>query len=83
MHRLKTYIVEDSPVIRDNLMATLEELVPLRGGGLWPPTSPRRHAVAAVPEHRAELVIVDIFLKAGSGLGVLRASRPAAPARSC
>ena len=27
MYPLKTYIVEDSPVIRDSLIATLEELV--------------------------------------------------------
>ena len=29
MPKLKTYVVEDSPVIRDNLIATLEELVPV------------------------------------------------------
>ena len=29
MVNLKTYIVEDSPVIRENLIATLEEMVPL------------------------------------------------------
>ena len=29
MHPLKTYIVEDSPVIRENLIATLEELLPV------------------------------------------------------
>ena len=27
MQALRTYIVEDSPVIRENLIATLEELV--------------------------------------------------------
>ena len=30
MHPIKTYIVEDSPVIRENLIATLEELVPIQ-----------------------------------------------------
>lgn len=30
MHALNTDIVEDSPVIRGNLIATLEELVPVR-----------------------------------------------------
>ena len=29
MSKLRTFIVEDSPVIRENLIATLEELVPL------------------------------------------------------
>ena len=30
MHPLRTYIVEDSPVIRDSLIATLEELVSVK-----------------------------------------------------
>ena len=29
MHSLQTYIVEDSPVIRESLIATLEELLPV------------------------------------------------------
>jgi DNA-binding NarL/FixJ family response regulator len=68
---LKTYIVEDSAVIRDNLMAALQELAPVQVVG---------HAVdeagalrwLAAPGHGVDLVIVDLFLSAGSGLGVLR-----------
>ena len=74
MHRLQTYIVEDSPVIRDNLVATLEELVPLRVVGVAADESTALQWLQS-PEHRAELVIVDIFLKAGSGLGLLRSAR--------
>jgi DNA-binding NarL/FixJ family response regulator len=44
MNQLKAFIVEDSPVIRENLVAALD------------------------------LVVVDIFLKSGSGLGVLKAA---------
>ncbi len=71
MHSLKTYIVEDSQLIRENLIATLEELGPVEVVGT------AEDEVTAVqwlstPGNRFDLVIVDIFLKSGSGLGVLR-----------
>ena len=68
---LKTYIVEDSPVIRDNLIATLEELAPVAVVGT---AEDEATALAWLgnAEHAVDLVIIDIFLKAGSGLGVLR-----------
>ena len=70
MRRLKTYLVEDSPVIRDNLIATLEELVPVRvvGSAEDEATALRWLRDSGEP---VDLVIVDLFLKAGSGLGVL------------
>ena len=71
MHPLKTYIVEDSPVIRENLIATLEELVPVKVVGSAEDESTAvswlRHA-----ERSCDLVIIDLFLRGGSGLGVLR-----------
>lgn len=74
MPALKTYIVEDSPVIRENLIATLEELVPIEVVGA---AEDEASAVQwlLLPDNRADLVIVDIFLKAGSGLGVLKAAQ--------
>lgn len=71
MPPLKTFVVEDSPVIRDNLIATLEELVPVAVVGT------AEDEAAALEwlgqnDHRVDLVIIDIFLKRGSGLGVLR-----------
>jgi DNA-binding NarL/FixJ family response regulator len=71
MHPLKTYIVEDSPVIRDNLIATLEELTPVKVVGT---AEDEATALAwlAQGDHPFDLVIIDIFLKGGSGLGVLR-----------
>jgi DNA-binding NarL/FixJ family response regulator len=73
MSPLKTYIVEDSPVIRENLIATLEELGPVQVVG-WAADEAGALRWLADPAHDAELVIIDIFLKSGSGLGVLRAS---------
>ena len=73
MHPIKTYIVEDSPVIRENLIATLEELVPIQMVGT---AEDEASAVRwlLLPQQQVDLVIIDIFLKAGSGLGVLRAA---------
>jgi CheY-like chemotaxis protein len=73
MSLLKTYIVEDSQVIRENLIATLEELVPVEVVGTADNESTALQWLAQ-PDHLFDLVIVDIFLKRGSGLGVLRAA---------
>jgi DNA-binding NarL/FixJ family response regulator len=72
MPPLKTYIVEDSQVIRENLIATLEELVPVEVVGT---AEDEDSAVQWLqrPGRQVDLVIIDIFLKGGSGLGVLRA----------
>lgn len=73
MQPLKTYIVEDSQVIRENLIATLEELVPLEVVGTAEDESTAVRWLTQ-PSNDFDLVIVDIFLKVGSGLGVLRAA---------
>ena len=74
MHPLRTYIVEDSPLIRENLIATLEELASLQVVGTAEDESTALSWLSA-PDHPVDLVIVDLFLKAGSGLGVLRAAQ--------
>lgn len=75
---LNTYIVEDSAVIRENLIATLEELAQVRVVGS---ADDEAGAVRWLnePGHAVDLVIVDIFLKRGSGLGVLQAAKDKAP----
>ena len=73
MPALETYIVEDSPVIRENLIATLEELAPVRVVG-WAADEAAALRWLGNPAQRAGLVIVDLFLQGGSGLGVLRAA---------
>ncbi len=73
MSQLKTYIVEDSPVIRESLIATLEELVPVEVVGTAEDESTAVQWLSR-PGNQRDLVIVDIFLKAGSGMGVLRAA---------
>jgi len=76
MATLRTYIVEDSPVIRENLVAMLEEMVPVEVVGF---AEDEATAVKwmSEPANDCELGIIDIFLKRGSGLGVLQAMRTA------
>lgn len=76
MQSLKTYIVEDSAVIRDNLIATLHELTSVEVVGY---SEDERSATTWLNQthNEADLVIVDIFLKSGSGLGVLQSAASA------
>jgi len=74
MHPLKAYIVEDSQVIRENLIATLEELVQIQVVGTAEDEATAVQWLTQ-PSHAVDLVIVDIFLKGGSGLGILRATQ--------
>lgn len=71
MVRLRTYVVEDSPIIRENLVDTLEELVPMEIVGT---AEDERSAVGWLREagHEPDLMIIDIFLREGTGLGVLK-----------
>ena len=72
MPALKAFIIEDSPVIRENLIAALEELAPVHVVGSAE-DEPGAVTWLTSAEHACDLVIIDIFLKRGSGLGLLRA----------
>ena len=76
--RLKTYIVEDNPTIRENLIGTLEELACIDAVGT---AETENDGKAWLAEHgeQWDLAIVDLFLKQGSGLGVLAACRDRKP----
>ncbi len=74
MKLLKTYIVEDSKIIRDSLIAALEEMAPIQVVG-FAEDEPAAVQWLGAADSCADLVIVDIFLKLGSGLGVLAAAK--------
>ena len=73
MH-LRTYIVEDNATIRENLIGTLEELACVKALG-WAETETEARTWLGQHEAQWDLAIVDLFLKQGSGLGVLEACR--------
>ena len=76
--RLKTYLVEDNPTIRENLIATLEELANVEVAGI---TDNENDAKVWLTDSQNawHLAIVDLFLKQGSGLGVLHACGERSP----
>ena len=82
MDNARIYIVEDSSIIRENLIETLHENAPVEVVGT---AEDERSAIDWLRDrsHACDLVIVDIFLKSGSGLGVLKAmgDMPGAPER--
>lgn len=74
MPTLRTYIVEDSPVIRSNLVAALEDLAPVQIVGFADNAHDAIDQLdTLIEQDGCDLVIVDVFLKGGSGLDVLRA----------
>lgn len=72
MAQLKVFIVEDNPVVRQNLVDALEEMAPVKVVGHAEGAASAKIALTAVPP-ACELAIVDIFLRDGSGLELLRA----------
>ena len=75
---VRAYCVEDNPTIRAHLITTLEEL-----GGVAPVgyAETEHQGSEWLVEHTGQwdLAIVDLFLKQGSGLGVLEACRARNP----
>ena len=71
---LRTYIVEDNATIRENLIDALQELASVTTLG-WSETENAAKEWMAAHRGQWDLLIVDLFLKQGSGLGVLEASQ--------
>lgn len=71
---LKTYLVEDNPTIRDNLIATLEELAHVDAIGCSDNENEGKEWLLDNSD-QWDLAILDLFLKQGSGLGVLAACK--------
>lgn len=71
---LRTYIVEDNPTIRENLIATLEELASIQSVGSAETENDGKAWLMANPADW-DLAIIDLFLKQGSGLGILHACK--------
>jgi two-component system, OmpR family, response regulator len=76
--QIKTYVVEDNPTIRDNLIATLEELTDVTTVGT---AETEREGVDWLTNSNNawDLAIVDLFLKQGTGLSVVSACKNRLP----
>lgn len=75
---MRAYFVEDNATIRENLIATLEELGEVSPVGY---AETEQQGVDWLRSHDGEwdLAIVDLFLKQGSGLGVLQSCKDRPP----
>jgi DNA-binding NarL/FixJ family response regulator len=69
---LSTILVEDSPTIRDNLIPAMAELADVQVIAVAETAS---EALLALEKYGEDwdLAVVDLFLKSGSGLTILRA----------
>ena len=82
MPLLRAFIVEDSPLIRENLISTLEELVPMSVVG-WADNEGDAVRWLADKGGDCDLAIVDLFLRGGSGTGILRTLKERESTREC
>jgi DNA-binding NarL/FixJ family response regulator len=78
--KFRAYIVEDSAVIRENLIETLEELAHVEPVGSAETEYEGKKWLARNDSYW-DLAIVDLFLKEGSGLNILEACRDRRPAQ--
>jgi len=75
---LDVYVVEDNVIVLESLIAALEELAPVHVVGTAADESVAVDWLDAGGQ-RCDLVIIDIFLRSGSGLGVIAAARRKRP----
>ena len=68
----RAYIVEDSSTIRQNLIETLKELAQVEPVGTTESEHEAKRWLAGNPW---DLVVIDLFLREGSGMNVLEACR--------
>ena len=79
--KIRTFLVEDNPTILGNLVSTLEELAPVKMIGS---ADSENDGAAWLNRHSGQwdLAIIDLFLKQGSGLGILDACKSRAGLRN-
>ena len=75
---LDVYVVEDNVIVLESLIGALEELAPVHVVGTAADESVAVDWLDAGGD-RCDLVIIDIFLRTGSGLGVIAAARRKRP----
>lgn len=76
--KLRAYIVEDNATIRENLIDTLAELAEVETVGVAETEAEGTAWLSSNPGEW-DIAIVDLFLRQGSGLGVLTACQQREP----
>jgi two-component system OmpR family response regulator len=70
--KFRAFLIEDNPVIRENMLATLSELGDIEPVGCAE-TEREASDWLLSPDRHWDLAIVDLFLREGNGLNVLAA----------
>lgn len=70
---IKTILVEDNQKIRANLIPTMREMADLDVVAVAETQAEALHATEQFPHW--QLIVIDMFLREGSGMGVLRDCR--------
>ena len=80
MDTVRTFVVEDNPTIRENLLGTLREVARVDPVGQ---AESEREGTRWLTSNLSQwdLAIVDLFLKDGTGFSVLEACRNREPAQ--
>ncbi len=75
---LQAFVIEDNPTIRENLIGTLEELTCVRVMGT---SATEGEALRWIESHSGDwdVLIVDLFLKQGSGMHVAQCVKRTRP----
>lgn len=69
---MKVYVVEDSPVVQERLIAILHEIPGVEIVGVADDSAT---ALSAIPRLRPDAVVLDIRLRSGNGIDVLKGIR--------
>ena len=79
---LRCFLVEDNALIRENLIATLQELLAVKIVGS---AADEQSAIDWMESgsHDCDLIIIDILLKTGTGFAVLSRAKTLLPAAKC
>lgn len=73
---LRVFLVEDLPVVRDRVIENLEEIAGLEVAGF---ADGEDSALSWLGSHRCDVLILDLQLRQGNGLGVLKTLASLAP----
>lgn len=79
---LRCFLVEDNALIRENLIATLQELLAVE---IVSTAADEQSAIEWMEARRGDcdLIIIDILLKTGTGFAVLSRAKTLLPAAKC
>ena len=71
---LRVFLVEDFPPVRDLIVENLQEIAGLELAGV---AEGEQDALSWLNSHPCDVLILDLELRQGNGLGVLKALQPA------